>query len=306
MVKGETDQTKGLVFNIQRFSIQDGPGIRTTVFMKGCPLSCLWCSNPESQEFYPIIMTRDMKCIGCGKCVEICPENAITLDNDNGRVIDFTKCNQCLECARNCPSQAIVISGQYMTVKEISSIAERDMIFYQNSGGGVTVSGGEPCSQAEFIEELLKELKAKGMHTALDTSGYVSWNKLERILDYVDLVLYDIKHLDEKEHLKGTGKRNELILSNLEKVAKKARTWLRIPVIINYNASEKHFYELYDLGKKVGVEQISLLPYHEWGKSKYQQIGKNYTFQGKTPEPEYLQRLQKLGQNFGLKVAIGH
>lgn len=295
-----------MIFNIQRFSIQDGPGIRTTVFMKGCPLRCQWCSNPESWEPFPVIMTRDIKCIRCGKCAEVCEVNAITIDSEKGRIINHAQCTRCLQCARVCPARAIVICGEYKTVEEVVATAERDKIFFQNSGGGVTISGGECCAQGEFVERLLKALKSKGLQTALDTSGYISWHVLDRLIEYADLILYDIKHLDTKQHQIGTGKGNELILANLCEVAQKKRIWLRVPVIANYNDSEEHFYELGKLGRKIGAEKISLLPYHEWGKSKYEQLGKQYTCQGKAPDPEYLKKLEGIIQGCGLKVTTGN
>lgn len=299
------DDLKGLIFNIQRFSIHDGPGIRTTVFMQGCPLKCRWCSNPESWQAHPIIMTRNMKCIRCGKCVQACPIGAITMDEKEGRRIDWAQCNQCLECAHVCPAEAIVVCGKYMSLGEVMAEVESDRLFYQNSGGGATVSGGEPLSQPEFVQELLKRCKERELHTALDTSGYAPWSKLEKILEYVDLVLFDVKHLDPHQHREGTGQSNELILDNLEKTAAKVRTWLRVPLIPGYNDSVEHITKLAELGRRVGAEKISLLPYHEWGKAKYEQIGRHYSMdQTPAPTPEHLQELQEIIQGLELKATI--
>jgi pyruvate formate lyase activating enzyme len=178
---------KGLIFNIQRFSLQDGPGIRSTVFMKGCPLRCRWCSNPESWNPYPEILTHDVKCIRCGKCEQICPVGAITIDPE-GRKIDRAECTLCLKCGEVCPTGAIIIIGKCMTVDEVVREVESDRLFYGHSGGGVPVSGGEPLFQCESVYELLKACKEKDLHTALDTCGYSSWERIEKILEYVDLV----------------------------------------------------------------------------------------------------------------------
>jgi len=201
------NEIKGLIFNIQRFSIHDGPGIRTTVFLKGCPLTCKWCSNPESQKSYPEILTVDRKCIRCGRCAESCSQEAITLD-ESGRRLDWQKCNLCMECAANCPSGAIEAVGRYLTVDEVVAEVEKDRLFYQNSGGGVTVSGGEPLLQWEFALNLLKECKVRNLHTALDTSGCAPWDVMERVIEHVDLVLYDIKDMHSAKHKAITGVAN--------------------------------------------------------------------------------------------------
>ena len=183
---------KGLIFNIQRFSVHDGPGIRTTVFMKGCPLTCLWCSNPESQAFFPNLVVRDMNCRGCGECLEACTDGAITMTEEQGRKIDWEKCNQCLVCTDSCIYDSLSISGSYMEVEEVLHEVMRDEAFYKNSGGGITVSGGEPLSQSEFVTNLLEACKREGLHTAIDTTGYAPWEKIEKVLRFVDLALFDI------------------------------------------------------------------------------------------------------------------
>lgn len=296
---------KGLIFNIQRFSVHDGPGIRTTIFMQGCPLRCMWCDNPESWKAKPVIMARDAKCISCGKCSEVCPVRAITVDEDKGRRIDFALCTQCGECVLVCPTLALVSSGKYMTINEVVSVVERDSLFYQNSGGGVTISGGEPAMQAGFVEWLMKTMKEMGLHVALDTCGQASWNELERLVSHADLVLYDIKHMDTEQHRRGTGKGNEQILNNVAKAGQITKLWLRVPVLSGYNDSEENIKRTAELGKQIGAEKISLLPFHRWGESKYGQLGMPYTWQGEDPAPQHIKKLEGIIQDTGLQVSVG-
>lgn len=296
---------EGLIFNTQKFSIQDGPGIRTTVFMKGCPLSCKWCSNPESWKPYPEIITLDMKCMKFGKCIEACPNGAISIVEGTRR-IDWDKCDNCLECARACPAGAIEQVGKYMTVDEIVKEIEKDRLFYVNSGGGVTFSGGEPLLQWEFVREVAKKCKEKGIHTALDTTGYAKWDVMEEVLQYIDLVLYDIKHMDSRIHFEGTGVFNELILDNARKTAKRVRTWLRFPVIPNYNDSSSNVESLGEFALELKVEKVSLLPYHSWGEQKYGRLGRTYGCSGlESPSEERIQELKEDVESYGLQLAVG-
>ncbi|MEW6262996.1 MAG: glycyl-radical enzyme activating protein [Thermodesulfobacteriota bacterium] len=296
---------QGLVFNIQKFSLHDGPGIRTTVFVKGCSLACKWCSNPESINRYQEIMTYDLRCIGCKKCVEACPIGAIVF-TEKGREIVWDKCNNCLECARVCPSKAIECTGQYMTVDEVVKKIEDDRIFYKNSNGGMTISGGEALVQAKFTGELFKRCQEKGIHTTLDTTANAPWEDLERILDHVDLALVDIKHLDPEMHKKGTGVGNETILTNAARIAARVRTWIRIPLIPGYNDSESNIKKVAAFAAALGAEKISVLPYHELGSSKYPKLGRVYTMEGTAPPAEEdVARLGKIIESCGMKVEIG-
>lgn len=296
---------KGLVFNIQRFSIHDGPGIRTTVFLKGCPLRCKWCSNPESQASYPEIMTYDEKCIGCRKCVDACPLKAITF-GERGRQIDRAKCDQCLRCARVCPAEGIKQSGGYMTVEEVLEQCERDLLFYENSRGGVTISGGEPLAQGDFVRELSRRFREKAIHVTLDTTGYAPWAEMEKALEYTNLVLYDLKHMDTAKHQEGTGVGNQLILENAKRISAKVRTWLRVPLIPGYNYSNWDIESVIEFARKTSAEKLCLLHYHELGASKYPRLGRPYPMQG-TPLPncETLERVKHRIESAGLTVTVG-
>ncbi len=203
-MQNDIAEGKGVVFNIQRFSIHDGPGIRTTVFLKGCPLHCGWCSNPESRSLFPEVITRDGDCIRCGQCIKVCPQQAIAI-TENIRIIEWERCNQCIRCTAACPSGAIASAGEYMTVAKVLDTVGRDASHYRRTNSGMTISGGEPLLQWTFALEKLREAKRRGFHTALDTSGYADWQILDEVLNYADLVLYDVKHLDSAKHQEATG-----------------------------------------------------------------------------------------------------
>lgn len=297
---------KGVVFNIQRFSVHDGPGMRTTVFLKGCPLKCAWCANPESQELLPQLMLRDVKCVACGSCAQACPRQAISLTKKQGRRVNWRACNQCLKCTDVCLYEALGAIGKYMDIAEIVQEVERDRIFYLNSGGGVTLSGGEPLAQYDVALKLLQTFKANGLHTALDTCGYASEEIFEEILPYVDLVLFDIKQLDAEQHRKYTGVDNERILRIARFVSQKVRTWLRVPLIEGFNDSPEDIRGMSRMARELGVEKISLLPYHEGGRSKSLQIGKIYRMpRAKPPGEEHIQRLQEIASEMGVTATVG-
>ncbi|MEJ2718479.1 MAG: glycyl-radical enzyme activating protein [Deltaproteobacteria bacterium] len=296
---------KGLIFNIQRFSIHDGPGIRTTVFMKGCPLRCEWCSNPESQDPTPTLMVRDATCTACGACAEACPRGAIRIE-ESARRVDWNRCDQCFECVDACLYGSLKVSGEYMTASSVLDEVRKDEAFYRNSGGGVTVSGGEPLSQGEFVAHLLELCKQEGFHTALDTTAYAPWPVMSKVLRHVDLVLFDLKHVDTAEHLRRTGVPNELILENLAKAAARTTIWLRIPLIPGFNDSEEQIERVASLGKACGAAKISLLPYHEGGKTKSEQIGRPYRWSGgAAPMEEHVRKLAEIIEGFGIAASVG-
>ena len=295
-----------IVFNIQRFSIHDGPGIRTTVFLKGCPLRCAWCSNPESQAARPQIMVRDIKCVGCGECVRVCPEGAVTLTPEQGRRIDWQRCAQCLKCAEACGYESILVSGREMKVEEILAEVVRDEVFYRRSGGGVTVSGGEPMMRHRFLRRFLPACREAGLHVALDTTGFAAERDYLEVLPHIDLLLFDIKTLDPERHLQATGVDNQVILANAETLAPRVRTWFRLPLIAGFNDSEEHIRAVADLAARLGVEKISLLPYHEGGRSKAAQVGMAYGFEaGAAPEEERIEALLKTIESAGLSAGRG-
>jgi pyruvate formate lyase activating enzyme len=308
-MSGKSVEDKGVVFNVQRFSIHDGPGIRTTIFLKGCPLHCEWCSNPESMRLSPEIIARDVKCIRCGKCIEACPQQAITIVEDT-RIIQWEKCNYCMECADVCPSGAIEAVGRYMSVDEVMDTVGRDASYYRRTGGGMTLSGGEPLVQWQFALKLLQDAKKGGFHTTLDTSGYADWEVLDEVLNYTDLVLYDVKHLDSARHKKATGVPNELILDNLRKAVEKAATkvWIRYPLIPQFNDSDEDIKELcrYILAEVPSVEKLSLLPYHKFAETKYSALGREYPYNGiSLLAEERVEELKKIAGSSGLNVDVG-
>jgi len=306
-VKSEKD-LKGLVFNIQRYSIHDGPGIRTTVFFKGCPLHCRWCSNPESISPKPEILVREAGCNGCRRCLDVCSAGALSLAS-TGLWLDRAKCDLCLKCIDACWEDAIEVAGRYMTLDEVVEECRRDEPFYRNSGGGVTLSGGEPLLQADFALALLNRCRALGYNTALDTCGQVAWGVLDRALDSADLILFDIKHLDADEHRDGTGADNKLILSNLEKAVSsgKSRIWIRIPVIPGYNDSSEYIDKLAARLRGMKAEKVSVLGYHEFGRPKYQSLGKAYQLSGRKPLGSIrLNEIVDIFKSAGLDATAGY
>ena len=308
MTSDNSHPQKGLIFNIQKFSIQDGPGIRTTIFMKGCPLKCPWCSNPEGISEEPQIMIGERKCISCKQCAEICSTGAISFINDT-RTINWNQCNNCLQCGNVCPSHAIQVIGKHQTVDEVFKTAAQDEDFYITSGGGVTVSGGEALLQWDFVRDLFAKCKDAGFHTALDTTGYCPWENMEQVLEYTDLILFDIKHMDPAMHEAKTGVSNELILENLHRASNKTEIWLRIPLIPGFNDSEWNMQETARIALKNSIKKVSLLPYQEWGKDKYTGLGKQYDHNSPQGMLEHdndiVSRCRKILESYGLEVNVG-
>jgi pyruvate formate lyase activating enzyme len=302
------EELKGVVFNIQRYSIHDGPGIRTTIFLKGCPLSCLWCQNPESQSHKLEIFYNEEKCVGCGRCIAVCPEKAIKM-LDNGKTATARKlCTGCGKCVEACPENAREHVGKFITVREAFDEAMKDEIFYKRSGGGVTLSGGDPFAQPEFSAGILKLCKEAGVHTAVDICGYTQWKIMEPIMPYVDLVLYDLKHMDSAEHRKLTGVPNNLILENIKKIHKLNKTiFIRIPVIPGLNDSIQNIEATADfIVKELDPSvQVNILPFHRLGESKLVQLEKPFVrLTAEPPDENYMTHLKEVLEARGLKKVI--
>lgn len=301
----DIERTTGLIFNIQRYSIHDGPGIRTLVFLKGCPLRCEWCANPESQLGHPEIIVVPNRCIGCGKCIAICPEKAIT-STPIGNVINRSRCTVCGICVEHCFAEALQIMGTTKTAYDVLQDIEGDDIFYQHSGGGVTISGGEPFTQAKFTFSLLKLCKERGLNTAVETSGFTSYEIIEACLPYTDLFLYDIKHLDCDIHKQHTGVENSLIIDNARRLAAKgANLTVRLPVIPGFNDSEENLVNTVEFVKEIGVTEMHLLPYHRFGEQKYRQLGREYKLTIMPPEQERMESILKMLERRGVNVKVG-
>ena len=311
----------GKIYDIQGFSVQDGPGIRTTVFLKGCPLRCPWCHSPESQQFYSQLSWISMRCPGlaeCGKCVPACAKgaispgpwtkNAATQENVQHIRIDRSICDHCGDCTAVCYRKALYMCGKDYTVEELVKRVCKDIPFYEQSGGGVTVSGGEPLSQPEFVIQILKRMKECGIHTALDTTGYAPFKIIELMLPYTDLFLYDLKHMDSEQHKIVIGAPNELILENAKKIADAGgKMQIRFPVIPDFNDSKENVEETGIFCKSLGkaVTLIQLLPYHSLGVMKHERIhdGK-VILEAIPPSDEKIDATKRLLENLGLPVTV--
>ena len=296
----------GTVFNIQRYSIDDGPGVRTTVFFKGCPLTCLWCSNPESQSPVPEVSWRYTSCKQCGACVGACPEKAITLSD--GRIcVDRKSCKRCGKCVDACIQEALSISGKQMTVDEVFKVVKRDYDYYEASNGGVTASGGEILTQSDFVAALFRRCREERIGTCADTSGFGDPAALEKILAYSDIVLYDLKHIDPNEHTRACGQPNELILSNLELAYKSGvHVIVRVPLIPEYNTSDEALSEIAQAVRdRAGNSEVNIMPYHRYGANKYKMLGREYPLEElrDLTQPEKT-RAKEIFESFGSKCEI--
>lgn len=268
-----------LVGSIQKFSVEDGPGIRTTVFLKGCPLSCKWCHNPEMIDVAQQLISSPNNCIGCGHCIQICPQRAISMDPEKGIQVDRKACDVCLKCAKGCYAQALRPVAKEMTVDEILETAEQDKRFYDHTGGGITVSGGEMLTHAGFVGQLLEEAAKRGIHVCLDTSGFGDAKALQELAkkENVTDILYDMKSIDDEVHKAYTGVGNQLILANLRMLAQDpataAKLTLRMPLVQGVNDSEEIIRKTGEFYKESGIKKVNLLPYHNLGISKERNVG---------------------------------
>jgi pyruvate formate lyase activating enzyme len=296
----------GIIFNIKKFAIHDGPGIRTTVFLKGCPLRCRWCHNPESQQEQPEIVFDSQKCIQSYQCISACPNQAIEV-KDGYPYTDKKKCQACGDCIDICPGHAREITGKKVTSGEVLEEIKKDLIFYQESGGGVTFSGGEPLLQIDFLEELLSSCREAGIRIAIDTCGYAPWSHFKRIVHLVDLWLYDVKVLDLEKHKKYTGVSNRLILENLRQLSRETSSIeIRIPIIPGMNDSSGEVEQMAELIHFLKINKVSLLPFHRMGLEKYSRLGLKETMKDfSEPSEDHIEELCQVFQNRNLQVEIG-
>jgi pyruvate formate lyase activating enzyme len=297
----------GLIFDIKRFAVHDGPGIRTTVFLKGCPLRCWWCHNPEGISCASEVMFFTYKCIECRTCAGICPTGAVTFENGIHH-IDRQKCTACGICSEACPTGALKLVGRMITVEELMQELEKDILLYDNSGGGVTFSGGEPLSQHRFLKEALKECKKRFLHTVLDTSGYAPAEVFSSVLDYVDVFLFDLKLAGDEEHRKYIGVSNVQIKENLQMLADTGRggdVILRFPVIPGITDTERNIEGLLEFVASLkDIRRIDLLPFHDVSE-KYCRLGREYKMPAcSAPDAERLNHIKDCFERIGIGVKI--
>jgi pyruvate formate lyase activating enzyme len=299
------EMTHGNIFDIKRYSINDGPGIRTTVFFQGCPLACPWCHNPEGRSLEPVLMYRANRCTLCGECVNACKKNAISI---NGHVTtDRSRCDNCGKCTEICYTGAREISGHRASVDEVMSVVERDRPFYEQSGGGVTFSGGEPLLQPRFLKKLLKVSREAGIHTAVDTSGCCSWEDLDEVRGLVDLFLYDIKLMEDARHHEVVGVSNRHILENLERLGRAGHAlYIRIPLIPGINDDEDNLRQTAEfLTSLDGLTGVELMGYHEIGLAKYEALGLPYGLKNThPPSAEQMRKAAASLKSVGIPVKI--
>ncbi|MDD2215379.1 MAG: glycyl-radical enzyme activating protein [Eubacteriales bacterium] len=297
----------GYVSNIQKFSVTDGYGIRTIVFLLGCTLRCKWCQNPETLQPKPILMYAEHLCKGCNRCKDVCPKGGPFTIIDGRLTLDRLQCTNCFKCVENCPYEALKISGKEMTTEEVYSEVMKDKVFYQQSGGGITLSGGEPLVQIDFATEILRLVKEDGIGTCIETAGNVPWFHLEKVLPYTDLFLYDMKLLNTDLHKEWTGSDNKLILSNLNKLNKSDKEIIvRIPLIPNVNDG-REFKNIVDyIFTMNSIKEIHILPFHQLGSSKYDQIGLSYSMSDwKEDNKQMIQECESYAKSKGFRVSVG-
>ncbi len=300
-------ETTGLVFDIKRYAIHDGPGIRTTVFFKGCPLQCRWCHNPESRQGVPQAALRINRCIRCGQCVQLCRQHAVSLDGGLPRT-DPEKCTLCGECIEPCPGGAREIIGLKKTAAEVMAEIEKDTLFYDQSGGGATFSGGEPLAQPGFLLSLLDQCRAAGIHTAVDTCCYAQADIIDAVAEKADLFLCDIKHINSEKHRQFTGVENTLILDNIRRLCETgSRVIIRIPVIPGVNDDAENIAATGGFAASLpGVERIDILPYNRGGNEKARRFGTTIDLmQAETPSDQEMNSIADHLAGYGLRVKIG-
>ena len=302
----QSDGRAGFVFDVKRYAIHDGPGIRTTVFLKGCPMLCPWCQNPGSWDQRPEHSFRATRCVACGRCIDACERGAISRA-DGRPATDLARCVFCGACVSACPSGAREIVGRQATVRQIITQVERDVIFYEESGGGVTFSGGEPLAQSAFLAELLRECQAREIHTALDTTCYAPWKVIEAIRGDVDLWLCDLKHLDRAEHERLTGVSNQGILDNVRRLARSgAEIVIRVPILPGVNDADRNIARTGEFAASLDrVVRVDILPYNGLVQAKVARLTRGYQLlEAERPSDERLRAIAARLEQFGLSVRI--
>ncbi len=301
-----SSQEQGVIFDIQRFSVHDGPGIRTTVFLKGCPLRCCWCHNPESQRMQPDLAFERDRCIRCGACVAACSKQVHAIV-DGTRTLRRDQCEGCGGCVDACPTNALVLKGQTMTVEEVLREVLRDAHLYHKSGGGVTLSGGEPLMQPAFTHSLLQRAQTHGLHTVIETCGHAPWKMMKMIAAVTDLVIFDVKHMDATQHKRLTGVSNKRILQNLRKLREgNHEVLVRLPLIPDINDSTDNLQASADFLRQLGIERVEVIPYHEFAATKYELLGHTYPLHDRKPytAEQVVEKQQTLAAR-GFTVKIG-
>lgn len=308
-------EVNGIITNVQTYSLHDGPGIRTLVFLKGCPLRCEWCCNPECLSPDIEVQFHKSRCIRCGTCLQVCEHKAINPDIEvkSGFKINRKLCNNCGYCVEVCPKQALHFAGEKVSPDEVLERVEKDKHFYITSKGGLTISGGEPLYQFEFVRELLRKSYKHNLDTALETCGFAPWKHFEEILPYLNLILYDIKHIDPVKHKQATGVSNRLILSNLKKLAKSGvPIVIRLPLIPTFNVNNNNIIQTAAfISSLKNVREVNLMPFHQLGKDKYYNLSKGYSLNHlKALESDArgmhsISTIKSTLESFGLNIVIG-